>query len=423
MQFPKVTRVRQKFTRQSVDDPGGHVSAKIRALDLKGKIKEGQSVAVGCSSRGISNYAEIVLGVLDGLRAHGLKPFLFPAMGSHGAATAEGQKQLLETYGLSEERMSAEIRSSLETVNFGTTDDGVPVLADKHAAAADFIVPVNRVKAHTEFTHEFESGLLKMLAIGMGKKDGASQYHKAFMIHSYPRVILSAAERVMAERSVLFGVGIVEDGYCSTAEIGVLSGGAELIEGEKALLRLSKQLAPKLPFEDIDVLVIDEMGKDISGAGFDSKVVGRIHMPLVSPEPESPRIKRIVVCDLTDASHGNADGVGVADYITRRLRDKIDQEALYVNALAGSEPEHAKIPMTMADDRTAVSAGIETIGAVPVDDVRLVRVKNTLRLDEMLCSEALLDEIKAHPDLETDGVLTDLPFGPDGALRPIDAAA
>lgn len=420
MAFLKVSRVRQTFEQSSLEDPASYVRAKIRDLDLSGKIVAGQSVAVGCSSRGISNYSQIVRGTLEGLKEFGLRPFLFPAMGSHGAATAEGQRRVLEQYGLTEESLGVEIRSSLDTVNLGLTEDNVPVLVDGHAAAADHIVVVNRVKSHTEFTHEFESGLLKMLAIGMGKKDGATLYHKAFMVHGYPRTILAVAERTMSERSVLFGVGIIEDGYCNTAEIDVLQS-ERLVDGEIELLRLSKRMSPKLPFEDIDVLVIDEMGKDISGAGFDSKVVGRILMPLVSPEPESPRIKRIVVCDLTDVSQGNADGVGVADFITRRLHDKIDLEALYVNALAGSEPEHAKIPMTMPTDQSAVTAGTESIGAIAVEDLRLVRIKNTLRLDELLCSEALIKEVEEHPDLERVSGPFEMAFDPYGRMLEIDA--
>ena len=419
MTIPRVVRVRQTFKASSLDDIEGTVTARIDALGLARRVRPGASVAVGCSSRGIANYAAIVKATLDGLQRLGLRPFLFPAMGSHGAATAEGQKQVLEAYGLSEAAMGVPIRSSLDTVHLGALPEGVPVQIDRHAQEADHIVLINRVKAHTEFTHDFESGLLKMMAIGMGKERGATLYHKAFMIHGYPKIILSVAERVMATGKVLFGVGIVEDAFCNTAAVEALPP-ERLLEGEKALLRLSKALSPRLPFDDVDVLVIDEMGKDISGAGFDSKVVGRILMPLVSPEPESPRVKRIVVCDLTDKSAGNADGIGVADFITRRLYDKIDLEALYVNALAGSEPEHARIPMTMASDREAVAAGVNTVGLVAPEDLRLLRIKNTLRLDELEMSEAYLTEA-AGADVEVLSEPYELAFDAAGGLRPLFA--
>lgn len=419
MTIPRVVRVRQTFKASSLDDIEGTVTARIDALGLARRVRPGASVAVGCSSRGIANYAAIVKATLDGLQRLGLRPFLFPAMGSHGAATAEGQKQVLEAYGLSEAAMGVPIRSSLDTVHLGALPEGVPVQIDRHAQEADHIVLINRVKAHTEFTHDFESGLLKMMAIGMGKERGATLYHKAFMIHGYPKIILSVAERVMATGKVLFGVGIVEDAFCNTAAVEALPP-ERLLEGEKALLGLSKALSPRLPFDDVDVLVIDEMGKDISGAGFDSKVVGRILMPLVSPEPESPRVKRIVVCDLTDKSAGNADGIGVADFITRRLYDKIDLEALYVNALAGSEPEHARIPMTMASDREAVAAGVNTVGLVAPEDLRLLRIKNTLRLDELEMSEAYLTEA-AGADVEVLSEPYELAFDAAGGLRPLFA--
>ena len=419
MTIPRVVRVRQTFKASSLDDIEGTVTARIDALGLARRVRPGASVAVGCSSRGIANYAAIVKATLDGLQRLGLRPFLFPAMGSHGAATAEGQKQVLEAYGLSEAAMGVPIRSSLDTVHLGALPEGVPVQIDRHAQEADHIVLINRVKAHTEFTHDFESGLLKMMAIGMGKERGATLYHKAFMIHGYPKIILSVAERVMATGKVLFGVGIVEDAFCNTAAVEALPP-ERLLEGEKALLGLSKALSPRLPFDDVDVLVIDEMGKDISGAGFDSKVVGRILMPLVSPEPESPRVKRIVVCDLTDKSAGNADGIGVADFITRRLYDKIDLEALYVNALAGSEPEHARIPMTMASDREAVAAGVNTVGLVAPEDLRLLRIKNTLRLDELEMSEAYLTEA-AGADIEVLSEPYELAFDAAGGLRPLFA--
>jgi hypothetical protein len=248
-------------------------------------------------------------------------------MGSHGASTAEGQTKVLENYGISEDTMDVPIFSSLNVVQIGETQDAVPVYIDKAATEADYIVPINRVKPHTEFEHSIESGLMKMMAIGMGKQKGASIYHQGIMVYGYPHVIETVGRRVLETGRILFGVGIVENGFGQTAKICV-TGPEELEEKEKVLLKEAKKLSAGLPFEEVDVLIIDEMGKDISGTGFDTKVVGRIGMPLVAKEPEAPKVKRIVVCNLTKNTDGNADGIGLADFVTRRLVDKIDLEII-----------------------------------------------------------------------------------------------
>jgi len=371
----------------------------FRKLVRAKTVKAGASVAVGCSSCGIANYPAIVKATVGCLKDAGLIPFLFPAMGSHGAATAAGQKKVLENYGISENYIGAPIRSSLDTVQIGETEDGVPVLIDKMASEADYIVLINRITSHTEFEHEFESGLLKMMAIGMGKEKGATLYHKAFMVYGYPRVILCAARKVVQTGRILCGVGIVEDGYARTARLEVLSA-EEIIHKEKMLLKEAKKLAPGLPFEDVDVLVVDEMGKDISGSGLDTKVVGRILMPLIAEEPEIPRVKRLVVCDLTQKTEGNADGIGIADFVTRRLVDKIDFRALYVNALAGGEPEHAKIPLTLANDREALQAAIDSVGLIQNDELKIIRIRNTRKLSVVDVSMAYQPEISKRSDLE-----------------------
>ena len=244
---------------------------------------------------------------------------------------------MLAHLGITAASVGAPVRSSLEVVQIGETDQGIPVFLDKLASEADHIVLINRIKKHTEFEHEFESGLLKMMAIGLGKQAGAAMYHQAMLTYGYADVILSIARKVMQRANILLGVGIVENGYGRTAKIGMCSRD-EIEKQEIELLKLAKSLTPALPFEEADVIVIDEMGKDISGTGFDTKVVGRIGLPLVTPDPESPNIKRIVVCDLTEASEGNAVGVGVADIITRRLFDKIDQDS------PGHEHHYRRVP-------------------------------------------------------------------------------
>jgi hypothetical protein len=417
MDFPKMIRIRQHFEVSNIPDISRNIISQVAKLDLEKTVKAGATVAVGCSSRGIANYSTIVRATIQALKNSGLKPFIFPAMGSHGAATAEGQVKVLENYGISEANMGVAIHSSLDVVKLGETTDGVPVYIDKIASQADYIVPINRVKSHTEFEHSIESGLMKMMAIGLGKQKGAAVYHQAIMVHGYPHVILSAARQVLGTANILCGVGIVENGYGQTAQIGVM-GSEDVEKTEKKLLAEAKRLAAHLPFEAADVLIIDEMGKDISGTGFDTKVVGRILMPLVSAEPEKPRIKRIVVCDLTRHTEGNADGVGIADFVTRRLVDKIDMQALKINAITGAEPEHARIPMALDNDRQAIEVAIRSVGMVAREDLNIIRIKNTMRLAEVEISQAYKNELMKRDDLE---IIRDehlLEFDPDGNLPP-----
>jgi hypothetical protein len=417
MDWPDMIRVQQKLSTQAVTDIASEVASQFEKLDLRNRARRGASVAVGCSSRGIANYNTIVKATVDCLSQAGLEPFLFPAMGSHGAATAQGQKSVLEGYGITESFVGAPIRSSLETVQVGETEDQVPVFVDRIASEADSIALINRIKPHTDFEHEFESGLLKMMAIGLGKEKGATIYHRAIMTYGYPRVLLSAARQVLDTGKIICGVGIVENGCAQTAGIRVL-GADEIITQEKALFEEARRLAPALPFEDVDVLIIDEMGKDISGTGFDTKVVGRILMPLISREPESPRVKRIVVCDLTNKSQGNADGVGMADFVTKTLVEKIDFHTLHVNALAGGEPERAKIPMTLEDAEKAVQSAIESVGLISGDELKVIRIKNTLKLDVIEVSTAYREEMAERTDLEPLSDARPMRFDRDGNLPP-----
>ena len=417
MKLPEMIRVRQIYEAPVVKNISEEISRQFGQLSLPERSKRGSEVAVACSSRGIANYDLIVKETVNCLRGAGFDPFLFPAMGSHGSATAEGQKKVLENYGLTEKTTGVSIRSSLNTIRIGTIEKDIPILIDSTACQADQIVLINRIKSHTEFEHEFESGLIKMMAIGLGKKKGASIYHKAFMIYGYPRIILSAARQILDSGKIMFGVGIVENGYAQTAKISIIPAD-EIINQEKRLLRIAKQLSPRLPFESVDLLIIDEMGKDISGSGLDTKVVGRILMPLVAKEPASPKVKRILVCDLTEKTAGNADGVGIADFVTRRLVDKIDFQALYVNALTGGEPEHAKIPLTMETDRQAIEAAIDSVGLIALDSLKVIRIKNTLELNEVEVSVTYKDQIADRKDLEIISGPHPMFFNAEGNLPP-----
>lgn len=415
MELPKMLRIKQKLEAPFIENVHNEVVSGIESINLGSNIREGQTVAIGCSSRGIENYAAIVKATVESLLKLNLKPFIFPAMGSHGAASSAGQQKVLENYGISENAMSVPIKSSLEVVKIGETEDQLPVYIDKFASAADHIVLINRIKPHTEFDSDIESGLMKMMAIGLGKKTGATIYHKAIMVHGYSKVIKSVARKVLQSGKILFGVGVVENGFSQSSQIGVLKS-FELEVKEKELLLEAKRLTSRLPFEDVDVLIIDEMGKDISGTGFDTKVVGRILMPLVAKEPDTPRVKRIVVCNLTENTEGNADGVGIADFVTQRLVDKIDFNTLYVNAIAGCETEHAKIPLTLKNDQEAIEIAIGSLGMISQEKLKIIRIENTLRLGEVMVSEAYLNEISQREDLEIIAESRPMDFKTNGNL-------
>lgn len=399
MKIPSMVRVRQTFENIAVDDIEAEVASQIDALALAEKVSPGQTVAIGCTSRGLPNYPQIVRTVVKKLKELGLEPFLVPAMGSHGSASGPGQKRVLENYGLDEDAVGAPIKSSLSVDYIGETPEGVPVCIDRNANEADYIVLINCINQHGEFVADIESGLMKMMVIGLGKEEGANLYHKAFMTHGHYKMITGVARQVMQTGKFLFGVGSVVNGFGKIAHIFVPDAD-HIEEQEKAALRMLKRLAPKLPFEDVDVLIIDEMGKDIAGTGFDSKVVGRILMPLVTDDPATPRVKRILVCDLTEKTEGNADGIGIADFTTQRLVDKLDLQALYANALAGSEPEHARIPMALPNDKEAIEAAIDSVGLVSDEDIKVVRIKNTNEMEYVELSTAYLDAISNNPNLE-----------------------
>jgi len=414
MQFPEMIRVKQTFDTRTVQDMAVEVKNGVEKLPSM-DIEPGQTVAVACSSRGIANYGSIVREVVDSLKNMQLEPFVFPAMGSHGSATAAGQQRVLEHLGITEASVGAPVKSSLAVVQIGETEEGIPVYLDKQAFEADHIVLVNRIKKHTEFTHEFESGLMKMMAIGLGKQAGAAVYHRAMLTYGYADVISAIAEKVMQKANILFGVGIVENGYGRTAKIGVCPRD-KIRAQEIGLLKLAKELTPALPFDEADILIIDEMGKEISGSGFDTKVVGRIGLPLVTEDPEFPKIKRLMVCDLTEASEGNAVGVGIADVITRRLFEKIDQKALDVNTITGVCPESGRIPLTLENDREALDIIIRCVGLVPTEKLRIMRIKNTAWLSEVDVSQGYAPALAQRTDLEIIKERHELTFDADGNL-------
>ena len=417
MDFPDMIRLRQTFDRTRVTDIPGAVQAELKKLALEQRVKPGQRIALTGGSRGIANIALILKSAADYVKSIGARPFIFPAMGSHGGATAEGQTAMLAHYDVTETFTGAPVLSSMDTVEISRTRDGVPVFIDKNAFEADGIIVVNRIKPHTKFKAPIESGLMKMMAIGIGKQKGAEYYHKAAIQYTFPKIIIDAGREVLKKAPVLCGLGLVENGYDQTAVIAALLP-EELEEREKELLVLAKRMMPRLPFNEIDLLIIDEMGKDISGTGIDPNVTGR-NRDILGVFPHPVNAKRVFVGDLTPSSGGNAIGIGFADVTTKRLVDKIDRESTYMNCITAISLEKAAIPMHFETDRECIRVALGSVGLIPPKRSRIVRIKNTLQLDEVEVSEIYKDEIPNRPDLEILEGPHPLPFDARGNLVPL----
>jgi len=392
--LPPMARVRQKFDPTRLEDIVGAIRAEFARPEVRSRVKPGQVIAVGCGSRGIANVALIACTVIEELKALGAKPFVFPCMGSHGAGTAEGQKKVLETYGITEEATGVPIRATMDTVIVGELEDGTPVHMDRHAAEADAIVVINRIKPHTGFRGATESGLTKMLAIGIGKIVGAATYHTHGMDH-FPELLPKVRDVNCRARNVLFGVGIVENAYDETAHVEIVPS-ERLATREPELQAMAKLNMPQIFFDDIDVLVIDEMGKNISGAGFDPNITGRNRR--IVKWPAKPMVKKIVVLGLTRVTHGNATGLGSADVITMRLYRELDIPSTYANIITSMNLDGAAIPMIMNDDHDAIALAVKTVVRVKPEDCRIVRIRNTLHLGEIEVSAPMLEEVRAQPD-------------------------
>lgn len=415
MDLPMMVRVRQRLYDRVLADLDRVVVQQVEQ-GLAGRVGPGQQIAIAVGSRGVANVARIARGTAEAIRRVGAVPFVVPAMGSHGGATAAGQVAVLESLGVTETFVGCPIRSSMEVVQIGSTDDGMPVYLDRNAASADGIVVINRVKKHTDFHGELESGLMKMTCIGLGKKAQADLVH-SYGARGLRKYIPLVARVTLARAPILLGVATLENGYEQTAEIVVFPAN-EIEAGEKRLLRKNKRTYPGLPFDDLDVLVVDRIGKEISGTGMDTNVIGRIRIP-GEPEPARPRIRTIVALSLTEASHGNAVGVGLADLISKRLRDQLDEGATAVNVITSGFLDRGKVPLTLPDDRTAIETALSRLPPAARQRPRLVRILDTLHVAEFDVSEALLDEVAAHPRLRIIGAPRPLSFDPTNTITPM----
>ena len=418
MSFPRMIRVGQKFDATRVSDVPGEVHAQLAGLKLVNKVRAGQTVAITAGSRGIAHIGQIIRAAVDHVKSLGATPFIVPAMGSHGGGTAAGQTQILEHYGITPEKMGCELRASMETVIVDRTPQGIPVHFDKHASQADHVLIVGRIKPHTGFVGDVESGLHKMMLIGLGKHEGAKIYHRAIADYSFMEIITAVAASVIQKCRVVGGIGIVENAYDETALIEAVAP-ERFLERETELLKLAIRWLPRLPFAACDLLIIDRIGKNISGTGMDTNVIGRKYNDHAGTDRDTVRCKRIFVRGLTVETHGNATGIGLAEFTNQRTADAIDRRITAINCITGLHPTAAMIPIAFETDRESIANALHTCGLVEPPQSKVIQIPNTLHLAEVLVSEAYLPQFAERTDLEQLSAPTDMAFDTRGDLRSV----
>ena len=413
--LPRMVHIRQRFSATKLASVSQAVANQFKRPEVRAKVKPGMTVALGCGSRGIANIAESVKQVVAELKALGAKPFIFPAMGSHGGATAEGQRAVLEGYGITESFVGCPIRASMEVVELGKVD-AMPVYMDRLASEADAFAFVCRIKPHTNFRAPIESGIVKMMTIGMGKIVGATELH-TYGMDSFGELLPKAARFIMSKKTFLFGVGMLENAADETAVIEVVPA-EQLFDREPVLQAKAKELMPRLQFDEIDVLIVERIGKNISGAGMDPNITGRNNR-FIEWEAK-PLVKKIVTLGLTPETHGNACGIGYADVITMRLYKEMDIGYTYANVIASTYLDGAVIPMIMNTDEEAIRLAVKTVVRVKPQDCRIVRIRNTLELVDIQISEPLMKLVRANPgQFEVVGEPEALKFDTKGVLYPM----
>jgi hypothetical protein len=421
MDMPKLVKIKQIFEGPVITDIETAVHAEMEKIRLSDMVKPGMKIAITAGSRGISNIALIIRSLSRALRALGAEPRIIPTMGSHGGATAEGQIEILHSLGVTEQYCEAPILSCMDVEQIGVTASGIPVHADRHILASDGVIIAGRIKMHTDFKSSqwLESGLVKMAAIGIGKHTQALLLH-SYGVHGIRDMMPEVGQLVIDRLNVLFGLGIVENAFDQTAIIEAIPK-ANIVSREKKLLRISKGLMPSLPVEKIDVLVVDEIGKNHSGTGMDTNIIGRLRI-LGEEEPAIPDIKYIIASDLSDASHGNALGIGLADLTTRRLYEKIDHRAMNENVITSSFLHRAMIPIVMDNDLEALQAALRSTWGIQPQSARIVRIPNTLHLEYAYVSESLLPELRGLPHIEILGEPEAMVFDSEGYFPKTDFA-
>lgn len=416
--FPRMFTLRQTFQSPRLDDVTGTVERELSRLRLSERVLPGQTVAITAGSRGIANIALIIRTAVQHFQTLGAVPFIVPAMGSHGGGTVDGQVKVLREYGITPEAMGCEIHATMETVVVDRTAQGIPVHFDRYASQADHVLVVGRVKPHTGFVGPVESGLHKMMLIGLGKHAGALIYHRAIATYSFMEIISSVAQSVIDRCKVLAGLAIVENACDETALIEAVRP-CDFLLREAELLKLASAWLPQLPFADCDLLIVDQIGKNISGTGMDTNVVGRKYNDHAATEQDRVRCRRIFVRGLTPQTHGNANGIGLAEFTNQRTVDSIDQRLTVVNALTGLHPTAAMVPIAFPTDREVIEAALGTVGLVEPEEARVIQIQDTLHLSECRVSEAYLGSMDGQPHLSALDSPAPMPFDDAGNLRPV----
>ncbi len=414
MNLPRMIPIRVRMECPRLDDLPGAVAGELSRLGAAKLVKPGERIAVTAGSRGIWRIDVILKSVIDALQAAGARPFIVPAMGSHAGATAEGQKEFIARYGVTEEAMGCPILSSMEAVALGVTESGVHGWCDRNAFEADGIVVVNRVKPHTGFSSTLGSGLMKMLAIGLGKRQGAEHVHQRGVDIGYEEAIRDGAQLALSKLKLRFGLAVVENhkGEAATVEATLPF---DFERTDEKLMKEARRLMGRIPGDFIHLLIVDRMGKNISGTGMDPNVIGR-GMQQEKIKLDVPKILRLFVRDLTEETHGNAIGIGFADFTTDRLVAKMDRKATWINVLASVAPTEAHVPIHYPSDREAILEALRTSGTTPFDLMRIVRIRDTEHIDTMLVSEAMWLAVKDRKDIEAIGPAREMTFDADGNL-------
>jgi len=392
MHISPLYKIKQQFDAASIEDVKGVVGRQFEQFRAGDKTRPGQSVAVAVASRGTHDLTSLVATVVERLLAVGLKPYIIPAMGSHGGATGPGQAQVLADLGISEETMAVPVVSNMDVVSLGRLDSGAEVFFAKDALDADHVVVINRIKPHTAFRGEVESGLCKIMAVGCGKQKGASNMHKFNLANT----IVPAARMIMEKAPILFGIAVTENATGGTHNIR-LARPEEFVDVDREFLKEAWELFPRVPVDDLDILVVDEMGKDVSGAGIDPNVIGFWRR---EGGPRKPDYRTLIVLDLTPQSHGNATGIGMADLVTRRLMDKLDLHATQMNALTSKVLRSARLPISLENDRIALETALD--GVPDPQSVRMARIKNTASLETFWVTESVLSELRSKEGITVD---------------------
>lgn len=411
IKLPQIMKVSQTFDNTKLDDVEGDLNQKLIDKNIKDKIKPGMKIAITGGSRGISSYKELMKTIVSFVKKCGATPFIVPSMGSHGGGTSEGQENMLKKLGITKESVGCEIISSMDVVEVGRTSKDLPVYIDKNAANADGIILLNRVKLHTSFRGKYESGLIKMMAIGLAKRKGADMTH-FLRYENMAENLVEVGKIALNNLNIICGVASIENGYNEVADLFVLHKD-EILQEEPKILEKSKRLMPRIYLDNIDVLIVNEIGKNISGTGVDTNIVGRFHTNAASGGPNTVKLGFL---DISEKSGGNGNGMGLADFVSKKFFRKIDFESTYINAITSTEPNSVKLPLVLDNDKYVFQGCVKLCGVKNIQDIKLVIINNTKELDEIYMSKSAFENTVDKSKVKKESELFDIPFDDEGNL-------